>query len=81
MLATIRTSQDIFGKKSWNGEWKKDNLRARPTIEKQSTGTFDSEIPSQVFKLGENVFSFPLGLRQSFVRHQKLINLFIFKFF
>lgn len=58
MLATSGTSQDIFGKKSWNGEWKKDNLRASPTIEKPCTGTFDSEIPSQVYKLGKMYFLF-----------------------
>lgn len=56
MLATIWTSQDIFGEKSWSGEWKKDNLRASPTIEKQSTGTFDSEIPSWACKLGKMYF-------------------------
>lgn len=62
MLATIWTSQDIFGKKSWKGEWKKDNLRAKPTIEKQSTGTFDSEIPSEVYKLGKKYFLFPCAV-------------------
>lgn len=49
---------DFWKKKTWNGEWKKDNLRARPTIEKQSAGTFDSEIPSQVFKLGKKCVFF-----------------------
>ena len=53
MLATMWTSQDIFGEKSWNGEWKKDHLRARHTIEKLCAGTFGSEIPSQVSKLGK----------------------------
>ena len=38
MLATLWTSQDIFGEKSWNGEWKKDHLRARHTIEKLCAG-------------------------------------------
>lgn len=68
-------------KKSWNGEWKKDNLRARPTIGKHSTGTSESEIPYQVFKIGKSIFSLSLGPCQSFERHQKLVNLFIFLFF
>lgn len=66
--------------KSWNGEWKKDNLRARPTAEKQSTGTFDSEIPAQVCKLGKIGFLFFLIRCQSCIKQQKLISLFIFKF-
>lgn len=53
MLAATWTSQDIFGEKSWNGEWKKDHLRARLTIEKLCASTFGSEIPSQVSKLGK----------------------------
>ena len=83
MLATIRTPQEIFGekKKSWSGEWKKDNLRARPTIGKHSTGTSESEFPYQVFKIGKSIFSLSLGPCQSFERHQKLVNLFIFLFF
>lgn len=78
MLATMWTSQDIFGEKSWNGEWKKDRLRARGTTEKLWASTFGS-IPSWVSKLGKKrTFFFPV-LCQSFVRHQKLITLFIFK--
>lgn len=34
MLVIIWILQDIFGKKFWKGEWKKDNLRVKFIIEK-----------------------------------------------